>query len=146
MPFDPIDEEPLDRNEMWSPLEKLAAQAVGDPSVPLLIPCEFSFMAHYDEPGLPRIYDYRHCDEPALAPDHRDRPHRRATSRPRTTTTATATATTCCRAVHSAARSRNSSSPSSADGCRPSTTATSAGSSSTGAARRACRAEPDTAA
>jgi hypothetical protein len=62
MPLDPIDAVPLDRSEMWDPLEKLAARVVDDPTVPLLIPCEFEFMAHYNEPGLPRIYDYRHCE------------------------------------------------------------------------------------
>ncbi len=60
MTFANHENQPLDKAEMWAPLEKLAARIVDEPSLPLLIPCEFSFMAYYDEPGIPRIYDYRH--------------------------------------------------------------------------------------
>jgi hypothetical protein len=60
MSADPIHGPNCICDEIWPPIEHLAQRVADDPGLPLLIPCEFSYVARHDEPGLPRIYEYRH--------------------------------------------------------------------------------------
>ena len=52
----------LSEAEVWEPIDLLAERVVDELGVPPVIPCEFDFIAYYEQRGLPRVYDYRHRD------------------------------------------------------------------------------------
>ena len=52
----------LSEAEVLDPIDLLAERVVDELGVPPVIPCEFDFIAYYEQRGLPRIFDYRHRD------------------------------------------------------------------------------------
>jgi hypothetical protein len=51
---------PPTEQEMWVPLEQLADRVAETVGVPLVLPCDFMFMHHTDQPGVPRLFHYKH--------------------------------------------------------------------------------------
>ncbi len=62
MPNVPTDPAADREDDVFKAIEVVAERVVDDPRIPLVIPCDFGFFAHYDAPGRPRIYEYRHVD------------------------------------------------------------------------------------